>query len=110
MQAGRLDRRITLLEPGPERPRGPGEQTRRGAPLKHKRWAARLERGGGERLQAATVVGEWQSRFTVRWSRALVDIDHTWSLTDDRGRDYAIESVVEIGRHVGWWLYAVART
>ena len=109
MQAGKLDRRITLLEPG-EAERSPRGGVRRGEPTPHQVWAARLDRGGGERLQANTVVGSWQTRFTVRWSQAIREISHTWGLRDENGRDYDIESVAEIGRREGWWLYAVART
>ena len=109
MQAGKLDRRIALLEPGEETasPRG---GVRVGEPTPHRVWAARLDRGGGERLQASAVVGSWQTRFAVRWSQAIRAIDHKWGLTDESGRDYDIESVAEIGRREGFWLYAVARS
>ena len=108
MRAGPLDRRIVLLEPGAE------TQSERGAPIQgprvsHEVWAARIDRGGGERLSASTVTGSWQTRFTVRWSALIRGITHTWGLIDEMGRDYDIESVAEIGRREGFWLYAVAR-
>ena len=106
MRAAELDRRITLLEPGPSsNVRG---QIKYAEPVRHPCWAARVDRGGGERLQASAVIGTWQTRFTVRWSSALSGIDHTWSLVDERGWAYDIEAVAEIGRREGWWLYAVA--
>lgn len=109
MQAGTLDRRITLLEPGPET-RSPRGGVRKGEPVPHKVWASRLDRGGGERLQASAVVGSWSTRFRVRWSRAIRDISHKWDLTDENGRAYDIERVAEIGRRVGFDIYGVART
>ena len=109
MRAAELDRCITLLEPtkGTRSAKGavnPGE------PARHPVWAARLDRGGGERFRDAAVVGAWQSRFTVRWSRTLAGIDHRWSLEDERGKRYDIEAVAEMGRREGWLIYAVSRT
>ena len=109
MRAGSLDRRITLLEPTPGA--NVGGQIRQGDPVEHVVWAARRDRGGGERDQAATLVGSWQTRFTVRQSQALRPLDHTWALVDEHGREYDIESVAETGgRSNGWWIYAVARS
>ena len=107
--AGRLNRRITLLEPA-DATRSRYGAVKPGKPRRHEVWAARLDRGGGERLQSSAQVGSWQTRFTVRQSAALRGIDRTWSLIDERGRKYDIEALGEIGRREGWLIYATAKS
>ena len=109
MNAGRLDRRITLLQPGAQTRSARGNVLR-GEPIPHQVWAARLDRGGGERLRAGTVVGECWARFSVRWSQAIRYISSNWGLRDENGRDYDIVCVDEVGRCEGIRFYGVGRT
>ena len=83
------DRKITLLEPGAATQDSYG-QVIAGDPVEHIAWAIRRDRGGSEGLQADTRVGEWNTRFDVRMP-GLEDIGHTWSLIDERGREYDIQ-------------------
>ena len=109
LSAGTLDRRITLLEPGATSKSG--GQVVHAQAIRHRRWASRLERGGGESERASTVIGSWQTRFVVRQSEQIRSIDHTWNLIDDRGREFDIETVNEYGgRGSGWALYAVSKS
>ena len=105
------DRKITLLEPGPEIVDPLSGQRKPGPAIPRVAWAIRRDRGGSEGLQADTRIGEWQTRFEVRMD-GLSNLGHTWSLTDERGREYDIEAVSEVptGRNRWWWIYAVARS
>ena len=109
MNAGRLDRRVTLLQPGVETRSARGNVLL-GEPIPHQVWAPRLDRGGGERLRAGTVVCEWWARFNVRWSHAIRNISGNWGSRDENGRDYDIVCVDEVSRREGFRIYAVART
>ena len=105
------DRKVVLLEPGPETKVGPG-QYGDAEKIAHAAWAIRHDRGGSERLRADTRVGEWNTRFEVRKRPEIAQIEPTWELIDERGRKHDIEAVAEppgiLGR-TRWWIYAVAR-
>ncbi len=103
------DRKITLLESGPETQDQYGQVTH-GEPVRHTGWAIRRDRGGSEGLQADTEVGNWNSRFQVRML-GLETLDHTWTLIDERGREFDIEAISQapLGRNRWWWIYATAR-
>ena len=94
MQIGKLDRRVTLLEP--RRTRG----TKRGEvieeqPVEHRVWAARRDFTGREKFKAGVEFNERQARFVIRWRR---DVRAGWTLVDERGARYAIEGMAETGR------------
>ena len=89
------NRKITLIEPGDP-------------PVSHSAWAQRVDRGGGEAVQAETQVGNWTIRWRVR-QPGLSDLDHTWDLIDERGQTHDIESLRDLNRRF-WLLYTVART
>ncbi len=102
------DRRLVLHEPTPGQ--NVGGQIVPGTPIDHVVWAIRRDRGGGEGLQADTHVGEWNSRYELR-GEGLEDIDHTWTITDEKRRKLDIEAISEVpgtrGRKL--WIYAVWR-
>ena len=89
------DRKITLIESSE-----PG--------VSHEGiWAVRVDRGGGESVQAETQVGNWAIRWRVR-QVGLANLDHTWQLLDENGQEHDVESLRDIGRR--WFdLFTVAR-
>ena len=106
------DRRITLREPGATTENSYGE-TVAGPFIEHFRWASRRDRGisEGVGVEAATVVGEWDTVFRVR----QVGIEHItqgWGLVDDRGIAWDIDRIreVPVPRRRWWNLYCIART
>ena len=88
-------RKIDLIQPGDP-------------PVSHPAWAHRVDRGGGELVQAETQVGNWTIRWRVR-QIGLEDLDHTWNLIDERGQTHDLESLRDVSRRF-WLLYTVART
>ena len=100
---------VSLFEPVAPTQNNYGEPIP-GPPIRHKVWAVRLDRGGGESLQADTQVGEWKTRFQVR-QIGLERMAHSWTLKDDFDRDYDIEAVSEApgARRLHWWLFCVSR-
>ena len=87
------DRQITLREPNGKSHKGI--------------WAQRVDRGGGESVQAETQVGLWTIRWRVR-QVGLADLDHTWDLEDERSQIHDVEAIRDIGRR--WWdLFTTAR-
>ncbi len=111
MRAGKLDRRIVLLEPGPETTNTRTGQRVKGKPIEHPVWAHRRDRGGSEGLQADTQVGEWKRRYEVR-KPGLKSLNHTWTVIGEDGRLFDIEAVSEVpfGRNQAWWIYCVAKS
>jgi SPP1 family predicted phage head-tail adaptor len=107
MDAGKLDRRVTLLarvlgkngynenvETWPE----PGVEV----------WASYEPVKDAERLRAAEVAASITARFQIRWSPDVAAVDPTWRLTfEDRSHD--IVAVKEIGRREGLEISATAR-
>ncbi len=94
MKPYRLDRRVVLLEPRPERDPATGE-TVAGEPAEHPCWAARRDLGGRERLRDGVEFGEERARFVIRWRDG---VRPHWRLRDERGAEHAIEGLAEIGR------------
>ncbi|WP_332717347.1 phage head closure protein [Pelagibacterium mangrovi] len=108
MDAGDLDRRITLHKAG--EPQGeddfgnpiPGED------INLTRWAEYLPVSDRERLAAMEVSASYTARFRIRWSQAVKSVDPTWRLTFE-GRVYDISGVKELGRREGIEITASAR-
>ena len=88
------NRKITLIEPGDP-------------PVSHSAWAQRVDRGGGEAVQAETQVGNWTIRWRVR-QIGLENLDHTWDLDDEFSQRHDIESLRDLDRRF-WLLYTTAR-
>lgn len=105
------DRKLILHRPGPVLVSASGEEVT-GDSIDYVVWARRIDRGGSESLQADTQIGTWQSRFEIRRVDRWKDVDASWSLTDENGRVYDIESVAEgMGAKHRWlWVYGTART
>ena len=59
-------------------------------PVSIETWAVRSDRGGSERVQAETQVGNWAIRWRVR-QIGLGGLDHTWRLTDEFGQEHDLE-------------------
>lgn len=103
MQAGKLDRRITII----------GKTISRddyGAEIvswatRETVWARYLPGGGNERFAAAQVYAETQGRFQIRWRTDVT--------TDNRilfdGKEWDILDVCELGRREGIEMKAKAR-
>lgn len=72
-------------------------------------WAAKADVRDGERWAAMEVGAEVTTRFTIRWSPYVADVN-----PKDRirygGRTYDIVAVKEIGRREGLEITATART
>lgn len=107
MQAGKLDRRVTLVERVLTKAAfnedvqtwpGPGRDV----------WASYEPIKDAERLRSAEVAASITARFQIRWSEAVSAVDPTWRLTFD-GRAFDITAVKEIGRREGLEITAAAR-
>ena len=71
-------------------------------------WAVRVDRGGGESVQADTQVGNWTIRWRVR-QVGLENLDHTWNLVDGQTSQlHDIEAIRDVDRRF-WILFTVAR-
>ena len=73
--------------------------------------ATRADRGGLEREQAGTQIGNWRTRFVVRRDGLEALDEVSWDIIDELGREYDIEAVAEspIGHRRWWWLYCTRR-
>jgi head-tail adaptor len=107
LKAGSLDRRVTLERAYNEKDRL-GTEVPTWTSLATVR-ASRTDLRGREQVESAELAAEQWARFTVRWSRQLLELDATCRLVDERGRDWAISSVVEVGRRKSIEIMAVAR-
>ena len=92
------DRLIRLLEPGNDVQDEYGQMVQ-GPPISHERYAIRKDRRGLEGVKADTQVGEWDTRFEIRYI-GLEALTQKWEIIDEYSREYDIESVREapIGR------------
>ena len=71
-------------------------------------WAAKTDVSDGERLAAQEVGAEISTRFRIRWSPQVSDIDPKDRVRFE-GRIYDIAGVKETGRREGLEISAVAR-
>lgn len=106
MNAGDLDRRITLLR------RASGtdafnEASGAWATLATV-WANASPVSDGERARAGETLSQMQIRFTVRWSATTSTVDPRDRLTFD-GRTYDINGVKLVGRNAYLEITATAR-
>lgn len=103
LQAGRLDRQVTIERATSVRD-SHNEETQTWA--EHAtRWASVRPAPGTERFQNAETAAEAQMRFVFRWEDDLVRV--TDRLLHD-GRHYEISSAIEIGRREGWEVLGTA--
>jgi len=106
MEAGKLDRRITLQRFTTTKNEF-NEDVQTWADLATV-WASKEDIRDSERWQASEVAAEVTTRFRIRWSNTVKDIDPRDRVLFD-GRIYAINAVKEIGRRVGLEITAAAR-
>lgn len=104
LEAGRLDRRVTVLRPSFTR--DAHNELVAGEPVPTERFASVRPAPGTERFQDAETAAAAPMRFVFRWEAELVKV--TDSIEHD-GRTYAVASVTEIGRREGLEVLAVAR-
>lgn len=107
MQAGKLDRRITIQ-------RAVTTRDEFNAPIETWAdvmtvWASYEPVSDGERFRAGERAAEISARFQIRYSSASSAITAMDRLVFDR-RTYAITHIKEIGRRVGLELTAVSRS
>ena len=105
------DRRITLLEPVEPTRDEYGGVIDEGVPVRHVVWATRRDRGDAEDENANTLAGEWQTVFRVR-REGIEDVNHKWSVKDERGTRWNIERVSEVPAPSRRWLllYCVTKS
>ena len=106
MQAGDLDRRITI-ERYDTAPDAFNEGTKVWSPIVTV-WASKKDVSDSERVAAQEVGAEISTRFQIRYSTQVKDVDPRDRLICE-GRVYSISAVKEIGRRDGLELSAVAR-
>lgn len=113
MRAGKMDRRVRLIEPGAVAHNGMAKITDGGTTLAIV--AAEFKPGkGSERLENARVAADAAVTWRIRWSPDLTFLDARHQLVEQRGGvDFGpifnIHSVVELGRREGIEIVAVAR-
>lgn len=106
LAAGKLDRRISIVR---------DVETGRDAfnkPIIAEQsitvWASKEDIRDGERWAAQQVSAEVTTRFRIRYSSQVADLDPRARIVFD-GRVYAINAVKEIGRREGLEITAAAR-
>jgi SPP1 family predicted phage head-tail adaptor len=106
MRAGRLDRRISIerVTTAPDAFNTPVETWTTIAEV----WASKEDIKDGERLRAQEVSAEITTRFQIRWSTTVADVNPKDRLTFD-AKTYDIFGVKEIGRREGIEITAAAR-
>ena len=106
MQAGQLDRRVTLQRASTA-PNSFNEPESIWLPLATV-WASKTDVSDGEKLRSAEVGATIDTRFQIRWSTRVSSIGPKDRLTFE-GRTYDIVGVKEIGRRLGLEISATAR-
>lgn len=106
MDAGRLDRRITLKR-ATSTANAFNEAVETWSSLATV-WASVVPISDSERMRAGETLAAKKSRFTIRWSSTVADVDPRDRLTFD-GRDYDINGVKEVGRREYLEITATAR-
>ena len=106
MISGDLDRRISILRAtvAPNAFNEPVETWSTYATV----WAARRDASASESYRAGEVGAQITTRFTIRWSPAVADVNPRDRIAFD-GREYNITAVRNIGRQRWREIDAVAR-
>jgi len=106
MDAGRLDRRVTLKR-ATSTMNGFNDPELTWSTLATV-WASVVPVSDAERMRAGETLAAKQSRFTIRYSSTVADLDPKDRLTFD-GRDYDLNGVKELGRREYLEITATAR-
>jgi SPP1 family predicted phage head-tail adaptor len=104
IQAGQLDRRVTLQRPSPV---DDGYTRTPGFADVATVWARRTKAGANKRLAAAQVGGTITHSFLINWSSKVAPVDTQWRLVCE-GRVYEIVSADQVGRREGIIIDATA--
>lgn len=107
LRAGELDRRITLLQPQ-ETGRDDWNNPIIGRVEIAKVWAKKTDVSDAERVRAQEVGATITTRFVIRYSSQVRNVDPTHLIAFD-GRIYDISAVKEVGRREGLEITATAR-
>jgi SPP1 family predicted phage head-tail adaptor len=107
MNAGDLDRRISIERATVARDAFNNPVPSTWLPVATV-WAAKMEIRDAERIAAQEVGAEVTTRFQIRWSSTVADVNPKDRLIFD-GRTYGISAVKEIGRREGLEITANAR-
>lgn len=99
VRAGDLDRRITLQRASTAQDHGTGEEVATWVPIATV-WASKRDVSDGERLASAQVQASITTRFVIRWSLGVSDLNPKDRVMFE-GRIYDIAAVKEIGRREG---------
>lgn len=108
MQAGKLDRRIELQRFTATTDPDSGEQVKAWGTLTLAS-ASKADVSDRERVASAEVAAQIGTRFQIRWTSTVADLNPKDRLTFE-GRTYQIVAVKEIGRRVGLEISAIARS
>lgn len=106
LTSGELDRRIQIMR-GTETVNGLNEPVVTWAVLSEV-WAGKADVSDGERLRAKEINATITTRFHIRWSQKVRDVDARDRVRFD-GFEYDIMAVKEIGRRKGIEISAAAR-
>jgi SPP1 family predicted phage head-tail adaptor len=106
MRAGALDRRIVIqrVTTSPNEFNAPVETWSTLATV----WASKSDLKDGERMQAGEVASTITTRFRIRYSTTVADVNPKDRIAHD-GLTYDIVTVKEIGRSEGIEITAAAR-
>lgn len=106
VDAGELDKRISIYRKGPLDPDGYGEPD---PELVHRCWAKFSRTSGREIVQANADFGEVKVRFLIRWTRKLIERK---MFVRYRGTDYEIVYVNDYAdrrEYLELWCEALSR-
>lgn len=107
IRAGDIDRRIRIERASITQDPGSGENVENWALLAEV-WASKRDVSDRERVAAAEVAAEITTRFVIRWSSQVSDVNPKDRIGFD-GRTYGIEAVKVVGRREGLEISATAR-
>lgn len=102
MEAGKLDRKITIATPT-ESANAAGEVAITGWSTWHQPWAEKQASAGDERFVADQRRHINSCTWIIRYKAGLTT---KMRITDDLGIVYKINSIVEVGRREGWLISA----
>lgn len=107
MEAGKLDRRVTLQRATFAQD-DTGQEVATWADLVTV-WASKRDVSDGERVAAAEVAASITTRFQIRWGSAWADLNPKDRVVCE-GKTYDVSAVKELGRRAGLEITAAARS
>jgi len=107
IRAGKLDRRISILERNVSQ-NATGEEIIVWNPIATV-WAEKVEAKGAERFAATQFIGHAVKTFRFRWSSQVEDVSTLHRISFD-GREFDVTDVREVGRRQGIEVDCYARS